>query len=230
MESKDYQEKIKKAYVLLAEESTSLEKFESVRSLIKGINPKIDKLLDKCSKALSDYETLQEGKVIELTIDYLPQNTEKEKQRKKRLLLLIRLWNDLKSEVERAKTELNNNKNQTQTESFSKLVLKAKGPLGIITVAAVVLVGTFAFLNSPKENKVVIEENNKETIKVIIVNDKKIPLDNLVIGVGVECDNSEHYHAKDHISAKALDGGSVTDPGGCGFGKVKETQIVEIEK
>lgn len=230
MESKDYQEKIKKAYALLAENSTSLEKFESIRSLIKGINPKIDELLDKCSKILSDYKKLQEGKVVELTVENLPQGTEKEKQRKKRLLLLIRLWNDLKSEVERTKKELNNNKNQTQTESLSKLLLKAKGPLGIITVAAAVLVGVFAFLNSPKENKVVTQETNKETIKVIIVNDKKIPLDNLVIGIGTECNDSEHYHAKDHISAKALDGSSVTDPGSCGFGKVKETQIVEIEK
>ncbi len=230
MDAKDYQEKIKEAYTLLAENSTTLEKFESIRSLIKGINPKIDNLLAKYSKALSDYEKLQEGKVIELAIDYLPQNTEKEKQRKKRLLLLIRSWNDLKSEVERAKTEFENNKNQTQTESFSKLLLKAKGPLGIITIAAVILVGAFVFLNSPKEDKVVLEESNKETIKVIIVNDKKIPLDNLVIGIGAECSNSEHYHAKDHISAKALDGTTVTDPGGCGFGKVKETQIVEIEK
>lgn len=230
MDSKDYQEKIKEAYTLLAENSTTLEKFESIRFLIKGINPRIDKVLDKCSKALSDYEKLEGGKVIELTIENLPRNTEKEKQRKKRIILLLRLWNDLKSEVERAKTELESNKNQTQTESFSKLLLKAKGPLGIITIAAVVLVGVFAFLNSPKENKAVTEENNKETIKVIIVNDKKIPLDNLVIGIAAECNNSEHYHAKDHISAKAIDGSSVTDPGGCGFGKVKETQIVEIEK
>lgn len=230
MAPKEQEKRIKEAYILLTQETTTLEKFESIKTLIKGINPKIDTLLDSCAKAFSDYEKLEQGKVVELTLENLPENTEEENKRKKRLLLLVRCWNDLKSEVERVKKELESKNSQTQTESFSKLLLKAKGPLGIITIAAIILVGVFAFLNSPKESKTVVEKSSKETIKVIIVNDKKIPLDNLVIAAGPECDRSEHYHAKDHISAEALDGTSVTDPGGCGFGKVEETRIVEVEK
>ena len=68
---------------------------------------------------------------------------------------------------------------------------------------------------------------------MIVFNGKQIPLTELTTGQGPECLNGSnetpHYHAKDHTSAQALDGSTVSDPGGCGFGKVKEVQVIEVE-
>ncbi len=71
----------------------------------------------------------------------------------------------------------------------------------------------------------------KEKIKVIIVNGKKVPLAQVHIGQGPECDSETkqyaHYHANTG-SATALDGTVLTDPGGCGFGKVKDIPVEEV--
>jgi len=40
---------------------------------------------------------------------------------------------------------------------------------------------------------------------------------------------ASHYHALHNNSVTSLDGTEVQDPGACGFGKVNETEIVEVE-
>src|SRR3989344_226148 len=120
MDSQDFQKRFQEAYKLLTEETTNQEKFESVRVLVKGFNPKIDNALVKVSKALSDIEKLQQGEYVELGVENLPENTEEEKKRKKAMLAFIRYWKELTSEVERVKKELSEkeNSNSTQAERF----------------------------------------------------------------------------------------------------------------
>ncbi len=66
-------------------------------------------------------------------------------------------------------------------------------------------------------------------IQVILFGDKQIPLSELHIGQAhiPHCD-SPHYHA---ITGRvtALDGTVLQDPGDCGFGKVKDVKIIEVE-
>jgi hypothetical protein len=222
-------EKILAAYKLLDEDSTTKEKFESVKELLKGINPKVDQTLIKVSKAWDDLEKIEQGEVIELSAEHLPEDTEEQKKRKKRVLLLIRSWNDLKNEVERVKTELENSKPDGK-ESFSKITSFAKGPFGIVTILAIVIVvGVSIFVGSKDQPNPETPVSQKSKIKVIEFNGKKIPLSQLTEGIGPECDKNSHYHAKDHSSAQSLDGTKVQDPGGCGFGKVKEVKVLEVE-
>ncbi|MCL5435411.1 MAG: hypothetical protein M1405_03410 [Patescibacteria group bacterium] len=89
----DSYQKILAANKLLLEETTTVEKIESVKQLLKNINPKIDKTLDLLTKSFSNLEKIHNLEIIELTAENLPQETEEQKKRKKRLLLFIRTWN-----------------------------------------------------------------------------------------------------------------------------------------
>lgn len=221
-------EKVLAAYKLLQEDSTTKEKFESITTLLKGINPKIDQALARVSKAGGDLEKIEKGEVIELTLENIPAESEEEKKRKKRLLLFIRFWKDLKSEVERVKLELERG-NQTGKQDMGKITAFAKGPFGIITVLAIIIVvGTSIFLSGSSKDQTETPTPAKPKIKVIEFQGKKIALTELTVGVGPECDQEPHYHAKDHNLAKALDGTLVSDPGGCGYGKVSQVRVLEM--
>lgn len=229
MDVLDTKKRFLAAYKLLSEQSTTFDKFESVKNLIYGFNPKVDKILNSCSETLSKIEKLQRGEVIELTAEHLPQQTDEDKKRKRLLLLFIRSWKDLKSEIERIRTELDSGEHKSleqRVQMGAKIISFAKGPFGMVTIVALValiLVGTFSQA---------IPTEVKTKTQVITFNDKKIPLSELATGVGPEClsngNQATHYHAKDHEAVKAIDGTRVLDPGGCGFGRVDEVRIEEI--
>lgn len=148
------------------------------------------------------------------------------------LLLLLRSWKDLRSEVARVRSELGQKSHQqNQANTWVKILSSAKGPVGVITLVAVVLVFGQQLLMRKPETKTTaaIPQQTRATIKVIVFGGKQIPLDALIVGTGADCD-APHYHAKDHTSAKALDGTTVSDPGGCGFGRVSQVTIVEVEQ
>jgi len=250
MDPLDTKKRIFAAHKLLTEKTTSRQKFESVRTLIKGLNLKVDKMLDEISKSLTKLEKLHKGEYIELTAEHLPEDTEERKKRKKYLLLFIRNWKGLKSEVERVKKEFEKGSQGTERkiQSGGKIVAFAKGPLGLITAIAVVAVIGFSVIgrnntdsnkktSAPTEILPASEETNlsKQKIKVIIFDGKQIPLSELMIGQGADClggnGQAEHYHPANHVSAKTLDGIEIADPNptGCGFGKVSETEILEVE-
>ncbi|OGG72907.1 hypothetical protein A3A38_03275 [Candidatus Kaiserbacteria bacterium RIFCSPLOWO2_01_FULL_53_17] len=129
------------AHTLLMEPTTTREKFNSIRTLIEGVNPSLDAALARVEQELSTWDQIQDGDVIHLTAKHLPENTEEEKKRKKWLLLFINSWRQLKSEVARVEQELQSADNaQTTGEKAShwgKIFSAAKGPLGIITVLAI---------------------------------------------------------------------------------------------
>ena len=251
MDLKDTKIRIETAYKLLTSETTSKEKFESIRTLIKGLNPRLDTLLDNTSKVLSDIQKLQKGDIIILTAGQLPENTEEEKNRKKKLLLLINSWRNLTSEVKRISLELEHMKdtdasNKTtsieKVESVGRIAAVTKGPFGIITLIAIVIAGVSLFIagnNTPtiQTKTEVLPAKTTPTkaskIQVIIFNGKKLPLKDLHIGICPECmslrTEASHYHALHNNSVTSLDGTEVQDPGACGYGKVNETKIVEVE-
>src|SRR3989304_3279562 len=105
MDNADAKEKFLAASKLLVGETTTVEKFEEVRKLVKGINPRIDRLLESCSEAISKIEKLQKGEVVELTAESLPEESDEQKRRKKALLFFIRSFKELQSEVARVRNE-----------------------------------------------------------------------------------------------------------------------------
>jgi hypothetical protein len=233
MDSKDLQNRIEEAYKLLTQPTTNRVKFESIRTLIKGVNPKIDEALKNVSRALSDFSKLEKGKVIELTAEYLPENTEEEKKRKKRILILISHWKNLTSEVERIKKDLSQNP-EKPLKNTVKIIKYAKGPFGIITIFAVLVVAGFSFLNIQKTPEQTSRPIDKELTgrktQVIIVEGKKIPLSEVHSVAGPECEGKPHYHANINFTAAATDGTEVqeTDPSGCGYGKVEDIKVETV--
>lgn len=228
------QEQIKRveaAQKLLTDGATTIEKFESIRTLLQGMNPQIDKILGSCSNVLSKIKKMQEGDIIELSAETLPEETEEEKKRKKTLLLFIRYYKQLESEVERITKEFKNvNHGADKIKTTGKIFSLAKGPFGIITIVAIIIAGFIVFNSSNKSiPPQSIQIPNKPKIKAIEFNGKRIALTKLIVGTGQDCD-SPHYHAKDHTAVKALDGTVIADPGGCGFGKIKEVKVIELEQ
>ena len=147
-------EKIRAAVDLLMEESTTLSKFEKIRTLISGVNPKIDKTLSDISSIIKNLQKIENVEIIDLTLEALPEKTDKDKKRKKLLLLLLSSWKNLRSEVERVQNlyeEAGSDGGITTSEHTSilgKTLGFAKGPLGFVTLAAVVIVGVLSLLNA----------------------------------------------------------------------------------
>lgn len=154
------QDRIRAADRLLQAENTTLGQIESVRTLLKGINPKVDTLLASCTKSLSKIDKLQSGDIIALSAEAIPELTEDQKRKKKVLLLFLSSWKQLKSEVRRVEKELAGSKTAAQkTTSIGRIIGLAKGPLGLVTLIAVGLV----LLNSA-------------SVKINITNDRCEPI------------------------------------------------------
>lgn len=150
MEYKEAHKRIVAVQALLLEPTTTREKFDLVKTLALGIHPALDKALAKVDEGIATIEKVVGGEIIHLTAEYLPENTEEERKRKKALLFFINTWKDLKSEVARVGQELQAAENaHTAAEKSSHLrrVFNfAKGPFGITTIivagAALILQST----------------------------------------------------------------------------------------
>lgn len=243
---------------LLDGDSTTFDRLESSLTLLKGINSTIDKKIEQALLPLKNLRNLQEGDVIELTAENLPERDEKEKRRKRALLLLLKSIRELRSEIERVQKEWDRQKKGEQggVESLGKIAAFAKGPFGIITLAAVLAVAGLLFLNKGRgQNQSSVASASPtpsplttptptpsprtspspisgESILVITYDGAKIPLSQLAVRTGPDCTNSPdeapHYHAANGHYVTALDGTQIDDPGGCAFGKVSETKVEEI--
>lgn len=215
-------EKIMSAYSLLQGEEISISTFEHIRKILKGLHPKIDEKLEICSKALDKLQKIQKGDIITLSVEELAEDTEENKKRKKILLFFIESFNNLKNEITRINAEFNQAKKngnslQSKISAWGRIIGFAKGPFGIATLIALIVVG-FLFLQ---------HANNSQVIQVITYNGKQIPLNQLYIGRGSDCD-SPHYHAVTG-SVIALDKTVIPDPENCGYGKLKDVQVTKVK-
>jgi hypothetical protein len=137
MHSDDIKVKIHAAQDLLNESTTTLEKVQSLLVLLKGTNKKLDALLTQCQTACAAVELASAGALVELSAQGMPEETDEQKKRKKVLLLFIKSWEDLKTEVARVQAELDLG-HSVQDSSFWKNTLShAKGPVAVITLVAI---------------------------------------------------------------------------------------------
>lgn len=135
--SEELKQKCKAAIALLSESTTSLERVQSVVGLLKGVNKRLDGLLVVCEKNCKAIELVTTGAYIELAAEHLPEETEDQRKRKKALLLFIRSWGELKSEVARIQADLDTGKQVTDSSFWLSTLSAAKGPLAVITLVAV---------------------------------------------------------------------------------------------
>lgn len=226
-------EKIMSGYHLLTGATISVSSFEHFRTLVKGLHPKLDEKLEACSRALSTVQKLQSGDIITLSAESLAEDTEEKKERKKALLLWIRSIKDLRSEIERIDAEFtraskNGNSTQSQVSALGRIICYAKGPMGVVTLVALVAVVGFSLFLKPRAQVTVSSPaSSSKKVQVITYQGKQIPLNQLYVGHGYDCD-SPHYHAVTG-SVTALDGTVIPDPENCGYGKLKDVQASEVE-
>ena len=151
---KNQSKKFEAAWDLFADSTISLAKFDKIRTLLKGLNPQLDTSLTKVSQQLKKLKQIYEGDVISLSAGALPEKTPKEKKRKKALLAFLSAWKSLKSEVKRVEKLLDEQAQggaTTGTDNMqlgAKILRGAKGPLGLITAAAVLVAVGLNYLQS----------------------------------------------------------------------------------
>lgn len=175
------QAKIAAAYSLLVDKTTTFEKFDKVTTLLKGINPKVDRYLNDCLKSIRQLKQISEGDVIELTAQAIPENTTDQKKRKKLLLVFIGHFKKLKLEVARIHDLYNQGKGddgklsmQEHVSIIGKIATTAKGPFGLISLAALTILGILYFINSSSV-VINIQNNGCPTIRPPVNLPKLIP-------------------------------------------------------
>ncbi len=235
-------QKMMSVYELLQEATISIDSFEHVHTILKGLHPKVDEKLEICSKALEKLQQLQSGDVITLSAEGLAEDTQEKRKRKKALLFFITTLKDLKSEIKRIDAEFTKaNQNghpsiQHQLTAWGRVVGFAKGPFGIVTFVALVIFGFLLLRGYKTQGTSVVATSaiisptttskDSLTIQVITYNGKQIPLNQLYVGHGPDCD-SPHYHATAG-RVTALDGTVIPDPGNCAYGKLKNVQVTKV--
>jgi hypothetical protein len=154
-------EKIMSAYQLLQGATISVDTFEHIHTILKGLHPKLDEKLEICSKALDKLQKLQAGDIITLSAEGLPEDTEEKRKRKKALLFFIHSLKDLNSEIKRIDTEFSqaqkrSNSSYNQLTTWGRIISHAKGPLGIVTLVALVIVGVMTLQTHKAQNYALI--------------------------------------------------------------------------
>lgn len=132
-----HRKRLHAALELLDKRELNRATFDQVRTLLSGLNNKLDHTLESASKAYKQIEQMQKSDVVELVLESIPDVTPEDKKRKKAILFFLKFWKDLKSEVARIEKELN--VHEGKAHSAAKIVSRAKGPLGLITLAALVV-------------------------------------------------------------------------------------------
>lgn len=173
--------KLKAALSLLCEDKTTYGKVKDLSKIIGGLNPDLDKKVKKLTVTVDKLHAVKEGDVIDLTLENLPENTKKQKDRKKLILLLIKDWKNLKSEVQRL-DDLYTSASSTGVLSkqsvvkTGKIAATAKGPLGVITIIAAVIVAGAKYIDS---KSVTIEVINDGCLPIPPISERKINIPGL---------------------------------------------------
>lgn len=151
--TEEQKNKIKLGLELLCNSTTSLDHIQKIAQLVKGLNPKIDSKLDSITEIADKIQKVQEGDVISLSAEKLPEQTDKQKNTKKLVLLLLAQWKDLHAEVTRirdlqAAASTTGVLSKTTATKAGKIGLTMKGPLGVVTIMAAGIVAVGSFVNS----------------------------------------------------------------------------------
>ena len=140
LDFKDAKDRFAAAAAIFSESTTTVGKLRSVKTILSGINPKLDALLVEYDRRLASLQHLEAGEIVQLAAaEGMPESTEEEKKRKAAVLLLLKSWGELKGEIARVSAEMENAKQSgaSQTSLWSNIFKAAKGPLALVTVVAV---------------------------------------------------------------------------------------------
>ena len=141
--TRQFRTQLEAAYTLMSGDTTTGEKLDKIKILLTGINPQFDQKLELLFKNYHHLSSAVQGDIIHLSTQGLPETTEADRKRKKALVVFVTSWKSLKSEVVKVQGYYDQSleNSSAAVASVAKTGLFAKGPFGLITVAAVVIVG-----------------------------------------------------------------------------------------
>lgn len=132
----------------------TLDVFKEICEALQGIDPKIDRLLKEADHVSRAISFLGGGDAIGLAVSLVPVKTEKDKEKKEKLLFFIDLVNDIWDEVKVAYVRANagnpgNYVDQPVGQTGSSLIASS-GPSGLATISMAFIVATsVAAANNP---------------------------------------------------------------------------------
>lgn len=199
---KETRKRLIAAYKLLEGDTISRKQFEALRKLVKGVNSDLDEALEKCSKALKKLELVSKKKIIPLSMKAIPEKTEKQKKRKKVLVLFLKRWKKLKRTVKKVGGAYESGESGQaesvgeQAQGLGKQLFLAKGKLAVLTaVAAAVIGGVFYFTSqkTPEVTETSVTQKSTQEKKMVQVSPPVLEIGSdgeVVTSEGEEYDDS----------------------------------------
>lgn len=124
----------------------TLEVFKEACEALQGINPKIDALLKEADHVSRAISFLNGGDPIGLAVSLINVKTEKDKEKKEKLLFFIDLVNDIWEEVNLSYTRLPpedpGNYVDHPVKQLGNSILASSGPAGLATISMAFVVAT----------------------------------------------------------------------------------------
>ncbi|MBY0539452.1 hypothetical protein K2P56_03420 [Patescibacteria group bacterium] len=141
----DVKKRLTAAQAVFADSSTPKEKLNSIRIILKGMHPELESHVLRAESELGKVEKVLNGEVLSLSAEAMPEGTEEEKKRKKAVLGLFAFFTQLKKEIARVEQEFDvaekTNASGSAKTPWEGIFRTVKGPMGIITIVAVGVVG-----------------------------------------------------------------------------------------
>lgn len=121
----------------------TLEVFKEACELLQGIDPKIDSVLRKAEYVSQTLTFLKGGDAIGFALYNIKVKTEKDKEKKEKLLFFIDLVNDIREEVSTALVRLDTAKGVDNIGHQSTMAtITASGPSSVVSITITIVAAT----------------------------------------------------------------------------------------
>jgi len=123
----------------------TLEVFREACELLQGIDPKIDAVLKEADRVSRTLTFLSGGDAIGFVVSNIKVKTEKDEEKKEKLLFFIDLVNDIREEVGAALVKIDAARAGDyigQQNTTANTIIAASGPSGIATVSMAIVAAT----------------------------------------------------------------------------------------
>lgn len=168
----------------------TLEVFKEACELLQGIDPKIDAVLKEADHVSRALTFLNGGDAIGLAVSCIKVKTEKDEEKKEKLLFFIDLVNDIREEVSAVMVKIDTAK-AVDTVKHQNMapntIIAASGPSNIVTVSMAIVVATsviatntagIGLLLPNNEFQIPITQNSQETTTPLpTATSKNLPTD-----------------------------------------------------
>jgi len=167
--TQDAREQFNKKYALARKllenpNKLTLEAFKEVCGALQGIDPKIDVLLKEADHVSRTISFLNGGDTIGLVVSLINVKTEKDKEKKEKLLFFIDLVNDIWEEMNVAYVRLNAGNPENYIDhpirEFGNSMVASSGPSGIATISMAFVMATSVVATNAADIGSILRKND----------------------------------------------------------------------